>query len=122
MPGNRQRALIADDHHLVAEMCSKLLETEFTVVGSVQNGRAMVRAAAELKPDVIIVDVAMPVLNGLDAGGQVKGKCPLIKLVYLTMNPDPGRQSGQHCAFYLISHEHPPRSSWPTFGLRTGRR
>jgi DNA-binding NarL/FixJ family response regulator len=89
MPGHRQRALIADDHHLVAEMCSKLLETEFTVVGIVQNGRAMVRAAGELKPDVIVVDVAMPVLNGLDAGQQVKEKWPSVKLVYLTMNPDP---------------------------------
>ena len=89
MPGSRQRVLVADDHHLVAEMCKKLVETEFTVVGTVQNGRAMVRAAEGLKPDVIVVDVAMPTLNGLDAGRQVKEKWPLIKLVYLTMNPDP---------------------------------
>jgi CheY-like chemotaxis protein len=83
MPASRRRVLIADDHHLVAEMCSKLLETEFTV-SSVHNGRAMVCAATEWKPDVIIVDIVMPVLNGLDAGRQVKGKWPLIKLVYLT--------------------------------------
>ena len=76
MPGNRQRALIADDHHLVAEMCSKLLETEFTVVGSVRNGRAMVRAAAELKPDVIIVDVAMPVLKGSMLAGKCRENVP----------------------------------------------
>ena len=86
---NRSRILIADDHNLVAELCRKLLETEFDVVGVVGDGRAMVRAASELKPDVIVVDVAMPILNGLDAGRQVKEMLPSVKLVYLTMNPDP---------------------------------
>jgi len=86
---NRSRILIADDHNLVAELCRRLLETEFDVVGSVGDGRAMVRAASELKPDVIVVDVAMPILNGLDAGRQVKEMLPSVKLVYLTMNPDP---------------------------------
>jgi len=86
---NRSRILIADDHNLVAELCKKLLETEFDVVGVVADGRAMVRAARELKPDVIVVDVAMPILNGLDAGRHVKETLPFIKLVYLTMNPDP---------------------------------
>jgi DNA-binding NarL/FixJ family response regulator len=85
---NRSRILIADDHNLVAELCKQLLETEFEVVGIVSDGRALVRAAGELKPDVIVVDVAMPVLNGLDAGQQVKGMLPAVKLVYLTMNPD----------------------------------
>jgi DNA-binding NarL/FixJ family response regulator len=86
---NRSRILIADDHNLVAELCRRLLETEFDVVGVVADGRAMVRAASELKPDVIVVDVAMPILNGLDAGRQVKELLPSIKLVYLTMNLDP---------------------------------
>ena len=86
---NRSRILIADDHNLVAELCKRLLETEFDVVGLVGDGRALVRAAGKLKPDVIIVDVAMPVLNGLDAGRRVKEMLPLVKLVYLTMNPDP---------------------------------
>ena len=86
---NRSRILIADDHNLVAELCQKLLETEFDVVGIVGDGRALVRAARELKPDVIVVDVAMPILNGLDAGRQVKEMLPSIKLVYLTMNTDP---------------------------------
>jgi DNA-binding NarL/FixJ family response regulator len=84
----RARILIADDHNLVAELCKRLLESEFDVVGVVSDGRAMVRAAGELKPDVIIVDVAMPVLNGLDAGRRVKDMLPAVKLVYLTMNPD----------------------------------
>jgi DNA-binding NarL/FixJ family response regulator len=85
---NRPRVLIADDHILVAELCKRLLETEYDVVGIVGDGRAMVRAAGELKPDVIVVDVAMPILNGLDAGRQVKEILPAVKLVYLTMNPD----------------------------------
>jgi DNA-binding NarL/FixJ family response regulator len=85
---NRPRVLIADDHNLVAELCKKLLETDFDVVGVVANGRALVRAAAELKPDVIVLDVAMPLLNGLDAGRNIKQTLPAVKLVYLTMNPD----------------------------------
>jgi DNA-binding NarL/FixJ family response regulator len=85
---SRVRILIADDHNLVAELCKRLLETEFDVVGAVSDGRALVRAAGELKPDVIVLDVAMPILNGLDAGRQVKEILPAVKLVYLTMNPD----------------------------------
>jgi DNA-binding NarL/FixJ family response regulator len=89
MSSNRSRILIADDHNLVAELCKQLLEPEFQVLGTVNNGRDLVRAAAELKPDVIVVDIAMPVLNGLDAGRQVKQELHSVKLVYLTMNTDP---------------------------------
>jgi DNA-binding NarL/FixJ family response regulator len=85
---SRYRILIADDHNLVAELCKRLLENDFDVVGAVGDGRALVRAAGELKPDVIVLDIAMPVLNGLDAGRQVKKMLPAVKLVYLTMNPD----------------------------------
>ena len=89
MLSHRSRILIADDHTLVAELCQKLLETEFEVVGIVTNGRAMVRAAEELRPDVVVVDISMPVLNGLDAGEQVKTSLRAVKLVYLTVNSDP---------------------------------
>jgi DNA-binding NarL/FixJ family response regulator len=85
---NRSRILIADDHNLVAELCRNLLEAEFHVVGTVSDGRALVRAALELKPDVIVIDIAMPILNGLDAGRRIKTMLPGVKLVYLTMNPD----------------------------------
>jgi DNA-binding NarL/FixJ family response regulator len=85
---NRPRILIADDHNLVAELCKKLLEAEFDVIGTASNGRDLVRSARELRPDVIVLDVAMPVLNGLDAGRQVKEVLPAVKLVFLTMNPD----------------------------------
>jgi len=88
MATHRARILIADDHTLVAELCKKLLEAEFEVVGIVNNGRSLVRAATELKPDVIVVDIAMPVLNGLDASEQVKQALPGVKLVFLTMNGD----------------------------------
>jgi DNA-binding NarL/FixJ family response regulator len=85
---NRARILIADDHTLVAELCKTRLEAEFDVVGIVSDGRAMVSAAAELKPDVIVVDIGMPILNGLDAGRQVKKILPGVKLIYLTMSSD----------------------------------
>jgi DNA-binding NarL/FixJ family response regulator len=79
------RILIADDHQLLADACKSLLEPEFSVVGIVTDGRHLADAAAEFKPDIIILDIYMPRLNGLDAGEQVKQKTPGIKLVFLTM-------------------------------------
>ena len=79
------RIIIADDHQLLADACKSLLEPEFSVVGIVTDGRHLVDAVAELKPDIIILDIYMPHLNGLDAGEQVKQKMPRIKLVFLTM-------------------------------------
>jgi DNA-binding NarL/FixJ family response regulator len=79
------RILIADDHQLLADACKSLLEPEFQVVGIVTDGRRLITAAAESKPDIIILDIYMPHLNGLDAGGQVKQKSPGVKLVFLTM-------------------------------------
>ena len=87
--GARARIVIADDHILLAQACKGLLEPEFEVVAIVNNGRALVKMAQELRPDVIIVDVAMPQLNGLDAGEQVKRLLPETKLVFLTMSLDP---------------------------------
>jgi len=85
---NLPRILIADDHTLVAEACRKLLENDYEIVGTVGDGRSLVRAAAELRPQLIIVDVSMPLLNGLDAGQQIKELLPSVKLIYLTMNHD----------------------------------
>jgi DNA-binding NarL/FixJ family response regulator len=86
---HRARLLIADDHTLVAEVCKNLLEPEFEVAGIVDNGRALLRLATELKPEVVILDIAMPQLNGLDAGEEIKRVLPATKLVFLTMNTSP---------------------------------
>ena len=89
MRSNRPHIIIADDHAFVADACKKLLEPEFDVVATVADGRALVRIAATLKPRVIVLDVGMPLLNGLDAGQQIKQLLPSVKLVFLTMNTDP---------------------------------
>jgi DNA-binding NarL/FixJ family response regulator len=85
----RPTVIIADDHTLVAQACKKLLEREFDVVAIVADGRSLVRKATELHPDAILVDIHMPLLNGLDAGQQICKMLPSVKLLYLTMNPDP---------------------------------
>jgi DNA-binding NarL/FixJ family response regulator len=84
----RPRVLIADDHTLMAELCQRLLASKFDVVGIVTDGQALVRAAHQLQPEVILLDIAMPGLNGLDAGQQIKDEMPKVKLVYLTMTND----------------------------------
>ena len=85
----RSSVLIADDHVLVAQLCMRLLEPEFAVVGVVANGTDLVGKAIALKPDVILVDIAMPVLNGISAASQVKAVLRDVKVVFLTMNSDP---------------------------------
>ena len=85
---SKPRVLIGDDHILIAEACRKLLEPEYEVVGIVDNGRSLVQVAAKLKPDVVLIDIGMPLLNGLDAGQHIKAAAPATKLVFLTMNPD----------------------------------
>ena len=89
MARNRSQIMIAEDHAFVADACRKLLEPEYDVVATVGDGRALVRIAANLKPQLIIIDIGMPLLNGLDAGCQVKQILPSVKLVFLTMNTDP---------------------------------
>jgi DNA-binding NarL/FixJ family response regulator len=83
---NLPKVVIADDHTLVAEACQKLLESDYEIVATVRDGRALVRAVAEFRPHLIIVDVSMPLLNGLDAGQQAKELCPSVKIIFLTMN------------------------------------
>jgi len=88
MRRNLPKIVIADDHTLVAEACQKLLESDYDVVATARDGRALVRAVAEFRPHLIIVDVSMPLLNGLDAGQQAKELCPSVKIIFLTMNHD----------------------------------
>ncbi len=85
----RPRVLLADDHTLLLDAFAKLLEPQCDVVGTVADGRALLAAAEELKPDVVVLDIAMPLLNGLDAGRQLKKALPDVKLIFLTMNQDP---------------------------------
>ena len=85
----RPRILMADDHLMLLEAFKALLEPDFEVVGTVTDGRTLVQAFAQLNPDVVLLDVAMPLLNGLDAGRQLKAQRKSVKLIYLTMNPDP---------------------------------
>ena len=85
----RPRVLLADDHRLVVEACVGLLEPACEVVGIVTDGRALLPQAIALHPDVIVLDIGMPLLNGLDAGRQIKQSMPGVKLIYLTMNEDP---------------------------------
>jgi DNA-binding NarL/FixJ family response regulator len=85
----RARILLADDHTLMAAALRHLLQAEFDVVGTVGDGRALLSAAAELKPQLVVVDIGMPLLNGLDAGEQLKELQPDIKVIFLTQNREP---------------------------------
>jgi DNA-binding NarL/FixJ family response regulator len=84
----KPRVLLADDHKIVLEGLKSLLRGEFEVVGSVEDGRALVDQAATLHPDVIVADISMPQLNGIEAARQIKKTDKNIKIVFLTMHPD----------------------------------
>jgi DNA-binding NarL/FixJ family response regulator len=85
---NRPRVLLADDHKIVTEGLKGLLEPEFELVGTVEDGRALLAAAEKLRPDVIVADISMPLLNGIDSVRQIKKAHGGIKVVFLTMHPD----------------------------------
>ena len=85
----RPRILIADDHVLIAEAFNKLLAKDFDVVAMVHDGRSLIQAAERLQPDVILVDIGMPVLNGLEAAQRIKRTLPNVKIIYVTINHDP---------------------------------
>jgi DNA-binding NarL/FixJ family response regulator len=85
----RPKIVLADDHVLIAQALQHLLQAEFDVVGTVGDGRALLKAAGELLPDVVVVDIGMPLLNGLDAGEQLKDLHPDIKVIFLTQNREP---------------------------------
>jgi DNA-binding NarL/FixJ family response regulator len=84
----KPRLMIADDHQIFAEGLKRLLSADFDIVGAVQNGRELVSAAEKLRPDVIVADISMPMLNGIEAAMQIKKVHPEIKVVFLTMHPD----------------------------------
>ena len=84
----RPRVLLADDHRMVAEGLKSLLAAEFELVGVVEDGRALVEAAKKLRPEVIVADITMPHLNGIDALVQLKKDNPAVKVVFLTMHQE----------------------------------
>ena len=83
------RVILADDHTMLLEAFARLLEGKCDIVGMVSDGRALVDKALVLKPDIIVVDIFMPRLNGLDAGRLLKEKLPAVKLIFLTVSEDP---------------------------------
>src|SRR4051794_19739345 len=85
---SRPRVLLADDHVLLLGAFEKLLASECDIVGQVVDGRSLVEAAETLKPDVVVLDISMPLLNGLEAGRQIRQRVKSVKLVFLTMNED----------------------------------
>jgi DNA-binding NarL/FixJ family response regulator len=85
----RTRVLLADDHQMLSDALKGVLEPRFEVVATVRDGRALVEATTKLRPEVVVVDVAMPQLNGLEAARQIRNNMPNVKLVFMTMNEDP---------------------------------
>jgi len=83
------RLILADDHTILVEAFRKLLEPHYEVVATVADGRTLLETAPQLKPDVVIVDIGMPLMNGLEAGLRLKELMPGVKLIFLTMNEDP---------------------------------
>ena len=84
----RPRVLLADDHRLVAEGLKSLLEEEFELLGVVEDGRDLVESAKRLRPDVIVADISMPHLNGIDALALLKKDNPDVRVVFLTMHKE----------------------------------
>jgi DNA-binding NarL/FixJ family response regulator len=85
----RTRLLLADDHTLLLDGLRMMLEPEFELAGVVEDGQALLAAAAKLKPDLILLDIAMPSLNGIDAARRLRKIAPSSKLIFLTMHGDP---------------------------------
>ena len=106
----KPRALLADDHSMMLAGLRKLMEESCEVVGTVEDGRALVEAAQRLEPELIILDIAMPLLNGIDAARQIKRLCPDTKLIFLTMQTSPtyateALEAG--ASGYLLKHSAP---------------
>src|SRR5688572_5412615 len=85
----RPRIVLADDHRMLREAFAQLLEADYDVVGQAADGRELITVANELCPDVIVLDIGMPLLNGLDAARQLRSTLPDVKLVFLTVSEDP---------------------------------
>ncbi len=106
----KDRILLADDHRMLAEALKKLLEEHFEPVGIVEDGRALLTAAEKLKPDVIVADISMPLLNGIEAVKLIKKTLRDVKIVFLTMHPDVTYAASAFeagAAGYVLKHSAP---------------
>jgi DNA-binding NarL/FixJ family response regulator len=104
---NKPRILLADDHRILAEGVQGLLEPEFELVGIVTDGRELVEAARRLRPDVVVADISMPSLNGIDAAAQIRQAGVSCKVVFLTMQSDVSyarRAMEAGAAGYILKH------------------
>ena len=107
---SRPRVLLADDHRVVGEGLKRLLADDFDLVGVVEDGRALVAAAKKLQPDVIVADITMPHLNGIEAMAHLKKEDPHAKVVFLTMHQDPAyarRALEAGAAGFVLKHSAP---------------
>jgi DNA-binding NarL/FixJ family response regulator len=107
---NKIRVLLADDHKIILEGLRGLLEPEFEIVGNVEDGRALVEATQRLHPDVVVVDISMPLLNGIEAARQIKKSNEDVKIVFLTMHPDvtyAARAFEAGASGYVLKHSAP---------------
>jgi DNA-binding NarL/FixJ family response regulator len=86
---NRPRVLLADDHQMLVDALKRILEPRCEVVGTVSDGRELLKAAPRLQPEIVVLDIAMPQLNGLDAARHLRPVMPKLKFIFMTMNEDP---------------------------------
>ena len=106
----KTRVLLADDHRIVLEGLRGLLEPEFEIVGAVEDGRTLVAEAKRLQPDLVVVDISMPELNGIDAVRQIKKLDGRIRVVFLTMHADVGYAAGAFeagASGFVLKHSAP---------------
>ena len=106
----KPRVLLADDHRMMAEGLKSLLEEEFELAAIVEDGRAMVKAVRELRPDVVVADISMPLMNGIDALVQLKQEEPGVRVVFLTMHRDAAyarRALEAGAAGFVLKHSAP---------------
>ena len=85
----RARIVLADDHKDIREKVMQQLEPEFEVVGAVGDGNALLEAASQMKPDVCVIDISMPIMSGIEAATQIKASGSSVKIVFLTVHEDP---------------------------------
>jgi len=106
----KPKILLADDHKIVLEGLKSLLEPPYEIVGAVEDGRALVEAAERLRPDVIVADISMPLLNGIEAVRHIKRSDPDTKVILLTMHPDltyAARGFDAGASGYVLKHSAP---------------